>query len=152
MDKILIGREYIKELMIRIEEERENIDMCIYEMFHKYGSKYQNVNYMIERLWEKADKGVLVRVLMNSTLANPKNKQNMQIFKQECESKGGQVVEIKKGILMHAKAVQFGKRYILIGSHNVSDRSYKSHFEISVGTESLEINKNFREWFDTFFK
>lgn len=151
MDKILIGKEYCKELLELIQREKETIDLCIYEMFSRSAILANSVDDVKMKLRTSSLQGVKIRVLINQTLHREETLRKMSDFINCLSSSGAKINQIKRGVLMHAKAIQFGKTVLLVGSHNLSDRSFVSNLEISVRTEDKEINKKYRQWFDTFF-
>jgi len=137
MQKILIGREYPKNVIDLINESKNKIDIVIYDWrwyFDEIGSTIQQFN---QALLRATDRGVKVRAVVNNDFVSPFLKDSKIEVKK---------LDSKK--TLHIKLVLFDEKVAVIGSHNFTKNAFEINHEISVIIDDEENVKRCQEFFN----
>lgn len=139
-NRILIGKEYTKNILELIENTVHSIDILMFDWrWYKndVSCDMSSVNLAIIRAIRR---GVKVRAYTNFTNIVD------ELKKHGVDAK---VWNNKK--LMHAKCVIFDRKLVLTGSHNFTQNGLTSNIEVSHIIDEQEEVKKLVDYFDNIF-
>jgi len=96
------------------------------------------------------NRGVILSVALNQRLAGGVTLKHTKRFGGTLEKLGAVVKRWPTSQVCHSKLFIADRRYTLIGSHNISDRSLTSNIETSIFLDDEKIAQAFLDYFDTY--
>jgi phosphatidylserine/phosphatidylglycerophosphate/cardiolipin synthase-like enzyme len=148
----LPGQVFIGSLIDCVNRAKYSIDVIQYQWnFYplKPTSQIQGLN---RALLAKAESGVKVRVLLNK---EGRGAHLMEINIKASKFLSDSGVQVKFGRtfpITHAKLWVFDDDEVILGSHNLSNRSVTVNNEASALIKGREVAVEFRRYFDTLWK
>jgi len=148
----LPGRAFAKVLLETINQAKLNIDIIQYQ-WNFYPGKHDSQMQKINRtLLAKAESGTKIRTLLNKegrgahlTAINMRAKKFL--------SEAGVNVKLGRTFpINHAKLWLFDDDSVILGSHNLSNRSVTVNNEVSVLIKSRAVTMEYRRYFDLIWK
>ena len=133
--KILIGKDYPKEVIKLIRNAKTNIDILMYHW--GFYSRQNNVEAQKFTLALKSafHRGVSIRTLLHC--GNPGDNlrhKNLETV-NHLRSWGIKAKLYTKSGTLHSKLVLIDKKYAILGSHNISKKAFTTNVETSVVVE-----------------
>lgn len=159
----LPGRAFIKKLIEEIEKTKYSLDVIQYQWnFYPrkistskgcHGcQKKMSVKELNRAVLEKARRGLKVRVLLN----REGRSSHLTVINMEAKrylSEAGISVKTARTFpTTHAKLWIFDHDAVILGSHNISNRSVTVNNEASALIKSREVAVEFKRYFDQIWK
>ena len=135
-NEILIGKEYPKELITRINSATKNIYVFMYDWRWYKNDFACDMSQINQALVRAVRRGVRVNAILNSN----------EVI-ETLKSLGINAVKWNENKLMHAKAVIIDEWVSLIGSHNFSESAMGLNLEISQISEDEYTAKKIITYF-----
>lgn len=135
-NEILIGKQYPKELLSRINSAKKNIYVFMYDWrWYKqdFACEMSQINHALVCAVRR---GVKVNAILNSN----------EVI-ETLKSLGMNAVKWNENKLMHAKAVIIDEWVSIVGSHNFSESAMGLNLEISQVSEDEYIAKKIITYF-----
>lgn len=95
-------------------------------------------------------RGVVLSVALNQRLAGGVTLKHTKKFGGALENIGALVKRWPTKQVCHSKLFIADRRYILIGSHNISDRSITTNIETSIFLDDEKIAEAFLDYFNSY--
>lgn len=135
-NEILIGKEYPKELITRINSATKNIYVFMYDWRWYKNDFACDMSQINQALVRAVRRGVKVNAILNSN----------EVI-ETLKSLGINAVKWNENKLMHAKAVIIDEWVSVIGSHNFSESAMGLNLEISQISEDEYTAKKIITYF-----
>jgi phosphatidylserine/phosphatidylglycerophosphate/cardiolipin synthase-like enzyme len=138
--KILIGREYPKEVIPLIEEAKKSIKIIVYNWLwypNQVGSAIQKFNNAIIRANKRGIdvKAVIQKNLITEILQREKIKHR----------------RIQSSKTLHTKLMIIDDETVILGSHNYTMNAFNINYEVSIIINNEEIVNKLVKYFSNFF-
>lgn len=135
-NEILIGKQYTKEIVSRINSATKNIFVFMYD-WRWYKNDFScDMSLINQSLVRAVRRGVKVNAILNSS----------EVI-ETLQSLGINAVKWQDNHLMHAKAVIIDEWVSVIGSHNFSESAMGTNLEISQISEDEYTAKKLISYF-----
>ena len=138
MIQIIIGRDYPSIITEYVKNAKQSIKILIYDWRwygDEIGSTIQTFN---NELLRACNRGVDVSVLVNNDYILPILKKSKIHIKK---------VNTKK--VMHVKMIIIDKKYLFLGSHNLTKNAFDLNHEISVLSDDVVSITKCNNFFDS---
>lgn len=136
--RLLLDRDYFTALLDGVDRARTEIFLSIY-LFRTIEDASGYPEAVIKRLAAAVRRGVRVdAVLESSRDAGDLSRNNAETAKR-LEKAGVRVCMDSPDRVMHTKLVVIDRRYLLIGSHNLTQAALKFNREASVWIDSASL-------------
>ena len=138
--RLLEDREYFPAFMKTIHNAKDEIVMSFF-LFKTNGYSKSYTDRLLAGLVRAAKRGVKVRIILEES-ANTRNSQvnkNNRETAARLEKKGIDVRFDSPHITTHTKVAVIDRRYIFLGSHNLTNSALKYNHELSVFIDSPSI-------------
>lgn len=135
-NEILIGKQYAKELISRINSANKNIYVFMYDWRWYKNDFACDMSQINQALVRAVRRGVKVNAILNSN----------EVI-ETLKSLGINAVKWNENKLMHAKAVIIDEWVSLVGSHNFSESAMGLNLEISQVSEDEYTAKKIITYF-----
>ena len=148
MIKVLLGSEFLAEVVKQIKEAEESVWVVMFEWSWYPGQRTGTVQDLNRELCIRAKNKLDVKVLLhNESIGRALHRINRQTAQHLRQNK----VEVKwgnTGVALHAKVWIFDREWVVVGSHNISVRSTRTNEEVSVVFDDVSEVKRMVEWFE----
>lgn len=143
----LSGQTYIKKLIETVAQAKYSIDVIQYQWNFYKNKPTSQIQQLNRTILGKASKGTKVRVM----LSKEGRSQHLTAINMEAKKVLGEVgIDVKLGRsfpVTHAKLWMFDDDVVILGSHNLSNRSVTVNVEASVLIKSRVVTREFRRYF-----
>ena len=139
----IIGKQYSRAVsdLLRLAEYDIFVSCFLFQDGSVFGKQ------LIAELSDAALRGVAVQVFLNQRLSGGVSVRHIHSLKTVFEKRGIAVHFWGKGQVLHSKLFIVDSRYIIIGSHNVSDRCLTHNIETSIFLDDEKVAKTFLDFF-----
>ena len=148
----IVNAEYIPFIISLIDSAQTSIDILMFSAKYYRGKRNHVVNSYWHALQRASKRGVKIRLLLNSNFYLGGNLRDNQFIVQSFRNHNFQTAFSGKSTRLHSKLFIVDQEYILIGSHNTSQRAFNANFETSVAIKSIELALGFKSHFDRLWK
>ena len=138
--KILIGREFAREVIPLIQNAKKTIDIMVYEWRwypNEIGSKIQCFN---QAIIQANKKNIEVKAVVHKTLI-------AEILRREKIK----VRKVESSKVLHTKLMIIDNEIVILGSHNYTMNAFNINYEVSVILHDKEIVLDLKQYFKNFF-
>lgn len=143
-----IAGNYAQAVIPLINSAQKSIDIMMYEWKWYRHEKAGGVEKFNLSLLGALRRGVKVRVLLNietsGHILTRINSQSASILKMH----GAQVKFGQVGVITHAKMIIVDKKFLVLGSHNISKGAFSRNQEASIVVEGEAEIKPYCDYFD----
>jgi len=144
----LFNLSYPNILLHLIESAQNRIDFTAYVFSFFFYRKWHPSSRIFYALQAAAHRGVKIRCLLDSSKRNrPNHRANFFAYKR-LRDIGISVRMPDTPLPQHSKLFLIPPAHCLIGSHNISDSSFRNPFEISILFESPSLYSALTKWYD----
>lgn len=147
----LPGQTYFITLFDAVKNARQSIDIIQYQWnFYKHDPEnpVQKLNQM---LLQKIHDGLKCRILLNKE-GRGQNLMKINIEASEYLKQAGAVVKFGRTFpITHAKLWLIDDEISILGSHNLSGRSFTVNNEVSILVNNVAVNKEYLRYFETIW-
>ena len=149
---LLKNQEYFPALIKAIDEAESEIIMAFF-LFKAGVHKNSYPDRVLAHLVKSVQKGVRVMVILENSGGHDRklDGENRQT-KQLLEAKGVEVYFDSPRKTMHNKLVVIDQRFVLLGSHNLTQSALKYNNETSILIDRPELAKEARNYMLTIIK
>ena len=147
----LIGSKYtdrVAELILNANNEIK-IAMFVIEWYES--NEKRSTNKVIRAIREAIRKGVKVSVILNNATNDKNNGMRNMESAQELAKRGQKVKFYKTGTTLHTKIIIIDNDYVIVGSHNLTNRALNSNQEISVVIDDRYTVRTVKDYFNILF-
>jgi len=150
--QLLRDREYYRALLQKIDNAKKEILMSMY-LFTTSGKRRSPPNRIKAALIRAAGRGVDVHVLLETEdeVDSHINYENT-ITARKLLSGGVHVYFDSPHRRTHVKAIVVDRRYVFIGSHNLTGSALRYNHELSLMVDSPQLAEKVREYILTLIK
>ena len=148
----IVNAEYIPFILSLIDAAQTSIDILMFSAKYYRGKRHHAVNAYWHALQRASKRGVKIRLLLNANFYLGGNLRDNQFIVQSFRNDNFQTAFSGKSTRLHSKLFIVDREYILIGSHNTSQRAFNANFETSVAIKSKELSLGFINHFDRLWK
>lgn len=148
----VVNADYIPFIISLIDSATSTIDILMFSGKYYRGKRNHVVNAYWHALQRAAARGVKIRLLLNSNFYLGNNLQDNQFIVKSFKTQNFQTGFAGKSTRLHSKLFIVDEEYVLIGSHNTSQRAFKANFETSIAVKSHELADIFKSHFDRLWK
>jgi len=144
----LPGQTFYPNLVESIKNAKLSIDIMQYQWNFYIYQPDNPVQILNQILLEKIRRGLKCRIILNKE-GRGQNlmKINMEASKYLIEA-GAKVKFGKTTPINHSKLFLLDDNISILGSHNLSGRSFKINNEVSILINSVPVNQEYRRYFD----
>jgi competence ComEA-like helix-hairpin-helix protein len=136
--RTLADAEYYEALTTAIDNARERIDMAMF-LFKTTDSPHNRPAKILDRLIVAHQRGVNVRVLLeNSGYDEGINKENRRVA-NKLQRNGIKVDFDSPRATSHVKMVVVDRRYLFVGSHNLTHAALSDNHEFSLLIDNQDL-------------
>lgn len=129
----LIPDEKLTRIILeRIAAAEKEILFTVYCSMFALKKTGSPVNKIIEELKRAKDRGICVMILLNKRNFSGKLGAHYRRFKEKITEYGIINKENKTRLNLHCKIWAFDREYVIIGSHNMTDKALERQHEVSV--------------------
>ena len=147
MYRQIVDNEYVAAAGALIDLAEGSIDLSTFKLQYDHTHRGDFLRGLIDKLLLKIRAGVKVRCLMNWDEKRrgvaKTNGPVAELLKRE----GADVRFLEKNRCCHSKLLIIDGRRMILGSHNWSNRSVGSNFEISLEIDAPEVIKPIQDVF-----
>ena len=147
----LPGQAFINKLIDCVDKTKYSLDVIQYQWNWYKGKPTSKIQALNRAVLAKASGNVKVRVLLNK---EGREKHLMAINMEASRYLGEAGVRVKFGRtfpITHAKIWMFDDDSVILGSHNLSNRSVSVNNECSALIVSREVTREFKRYFDALW-
>jgi phosphatidylserine/phosphatidylglycerophosphate/cardiolipin synthase-like enzyme len=147
----LPGQAFIGVLIEAINRVKYSLDIIQYQWNFYPGQPRSQIQELNRAVLAKAGSGVKMRVLLNK---EGREQHLMAINMQASKFLGEAGISVKFGRtfpITHAKLWVFDDDEVILGSHNLSNRSVTVNNECSALIKSREVAVEFKRYFDVLW-
>ena len=146
--KVIDNGAYFGELTKLLAGAKTSIDIVQYNFFSESGNGKQIAQQLIEL--KKKNPALQIRLFIEADHGDgaARNQKTMKLL----EAAGIEVVPDSDNIVTHAKGVCVDSRYVLAGSHNLSNTWMGKNNEVSLSLDSPELAKAYEQYFERLVK
>jgi len=148
----LPGQSYIIKLLEKVSSAKYSIDVIQYQWNFYPGNPRSQIQKLNRTVLGKANTGTKIRVLLSKE-GRGQHLTAINMTAQRFLGESG--IEVKLGRtfpITHAKLWVFDDDSVILGSHNLSNRSVTVNVETSALIESRAVAKEYRRYFDLLWK
>lgn len=135
---LLKDRDYLPALLEGIDQARREIALSVF-FFKTNGFKDNQPDRVLSRLREAARRGVKVEVVIEQGQEGDNISQDNAETVRKLKAAGIAVCMDGPDRTTHAKMVIIDRRYLFIGSHNLTQSALKYNHEVSVRIDSPSL-------------
>ncbi len=147
----LPGQTFIGKLIDTINQAKYSIDVIQYQWNFYPGNPRSQIQNLNRTLLARANSGIKVRVLMNKE-GRGQHLTTINLKASQYLSEAGVRVKFGRTFpITHAKLWIFDDDAVILGSHNLSNRSVTVNNECSALIKSREVAREFKRYFDVLF-
>jgi polyphosphate kinase len=147
----LPGQTFFNVLNETIKNTKLTIDTMQYQWNFYIGKSDDPVQQMNQSLLNKIRNGVKCRVLLNKE-GRGQHLMAINMKASRYLSEAGAIVKFGRTFpITHAKMWLIDDDITIIGSHNLSSRSFKVNNEVSALIKSREVNQELKRYFNTLW-
>lgn len=148
MIKVLTGGDFLQEVVKQIRGAEASIWVAMFEWSWYPGQRTGTVQDINRELCIRAKNRTDVRVLLHNesigrTLHRINRRTGLHLRQNNVEVRWGNT-----GKPLHAKVWLFDGGRVIIGSHNISARSVRTNYEVSVLVDDFNEVKRVVQWFE----
>ena len=144
----LPGQAYLGVLIDSISKAKSSIDVIQYQWNFYIGQPNSQIQAINRAVLSKADSGIKIRALLNKE----GREQHLMIINMKAAkylSESGILVKFGMTFpITHAKMWIIDDDVVILGSHNLSNRSVTVNNEASILIRSREVAMEFRRYFN----
>lgn len=147
----LPGKTFIGVLIDTINHAKYSLDVIQYQWNFYPGNPRSQIQELNRTILVRAERDIKVRVLLNK---EGRGQHLMKINMQASSFLSEVGIKVKFGRtfpITHAKLWIFDDDAVILGSHNLSNRSVTVNNESSVLIKSREVAREFKRYFDILF-
>jgi len=144
----LADNTLFEDLIIRVKRTRFSLDILTFKMETERKKKQSKAQILFEALAAAIARGIRCRLIMHTSQAGrgvPVS--NKRALKKLLES-GAEVRALKNERVQHAKLIIFDNEDAIIGSHNLSEKSFTENAEISIYFADKILLYQCQQYFD----
>lgn len=149
---VLADEQFIKAAIEAIERAKRTIDIATFKAEISHTPRGRILMQFWEQLAAKQDEGVSVRILLNETApasyTPASNRYAFRWFKDQ----GFDLKRLSGNRCCHAKMLIVDDARAIIGSHNLSIRSCRNNFEMSIQIDARGVISRLRDEFNKAFE
>jgi hypothetical protein len=150
--RVLMDEDYYPNLLTLLDSASQSIDVCMF--FIALGDEAHPTRKLLEKLREKSDQGVKVRVLMDRD--NPDDPYGSRIINVRAArflaGHGVAVRTDRRDQLLHSKFVLIDDDQVVIGSHNWTSGSYFDYQDLSLVLRGAAPNRAWKQRFSRLWQ
>jgi len=157
---ILTNRDYFPVVHKLFQEADGSIEVMMFsaryytekprfagDIEHEPGTHWSNTNVLLDDLVEAQERGVDVKMILDSSTWNESNTELNKDFGQLLVEGGVAVYMDDPEVTTHTKLILVDDNLTVVGSTNWSYYALDTNNETSVLIQSSEINESYREFF-----
>lgn len=157
---VLTNRDYYPVVHKLFQEAESSIEVMMFsaryyeekprfagDIEHVPGTHWSNTNVLLDDLVEARERGVDVKMILDSSSWNESNTELNEKFGQLLIEGGVAVYMDDPEVTTHTKLIVVDEDLTVVGSTNWSYYALDTNNETSVLIQSQEINKSYREFF-----
>ena len=148
----IVNSEYIPFIISLIDSAIFTIDILMFSAKYYRGKRNHVVNAYWHALQRAAARGVKIRLLLNANFYLGGNLRDNQFIVQSFRNDNFNTAFSGKSTRLHSKMFIVDDEYVLVGSHNTSQRAFNANFETSVAVKSEPLAEIFKSHFDRLWK
>jgi phosphatidylserine/phosphatidylglycerophosphate/cardiolipin synthase-like enzyme len=148
----IINSEYIPFIISLVDSAQSTIDILMFSAKYYRGKRNHVVNAYWHALQRAAARGVVIRLLLNANFYLGGNLRDNQFIVQSFRKDNFQTAFSGKSTRLHSKMFIVDDEYVLVGSHNTSQRAFNANFETSIAVKSGPLAKVFKIHFERLWK
>jgi len=147
----LPGQTYIISLIDAINRAKYSIDVIQYEWYFYPGKPECKIQQLNRTILARAQSGIKMRVLLNKE----GREQHLMVINMSASkylTEAGVCVKFGRTFpINHAKLFVFDDDEVILGSHNLSNRSVTVNSECSALIKSREVAVEFKRYFEALW-
>lgn len=147
----LSGQTFIGELIETVNHAKYSIDIIQYQWNFYPDRPNSHIQRLNRTILARAGAGIKMRVLLNK---EGREQHLMAINMKASRFLGEAGISVKFGRtfpITHAKLWVFDDDAVILGSHNLSNRSVTVNNEVSALIKSREVAREFKRYFDVLW-
>ena len=151
--RLLEDREYFPAFMKAIDGAKSEIVMSFF-LFKTNGYHKSYTDRILSRLARAAKRGIRVRIILEEgtgTKDSETDKSNRKTAAR-LKAKGLDVCFDSPSTTTHTKVAVIDKRFIFLGSHNLTNSALKYNHELSVIIDSPQLAVETLQYIDSLYK
>lgn len=134
---LLIDGDYITKATECVKSAKEQINICAYTWKWYENAPEKAIQKFNAAICAKILKGVQVRAIIEMT----QQAGYLREYGIECK-----ILPTKR--VMHTKAIQIDEKFLIVGSHNLTDRANSENYEISTLVTDISSILLFKDYFN----
>lgn len=139
--KILRAQDYLLHLLDNIEQAEQRIWIATYSIT---GPDFNRMNYVYDRLQDRHDSGVDVRLLLP-----PELDRNKKVFQELIQEYTFDVRLYRGEGQFHGKMIVIDDEHVYNGSANLTATAFDREYETSIYIHNLTLTESFVEFIQT---
>ena len=148
----IINTDYLPYLLSLIDNAKESIEILMFAGKYYRGARNNPVNTFWHALARASVRNVQVRLLLNANFYMGGSLKDNQFIAQRFKSQNFQTAFSGKSTRLHSKLFIIDKKIIVLGSHNQSQRAFRSNFETSLAVDSQDLALSYLSHFERLWK
>lgn len=148
MLKVLIGAEFLSEVVREIGGAERSIEVVMFEWSWYPGQHTGSVQDINRELCIRGKGGCEVRVLLHNEAMGRALHRINRVSAGHMKQNGVVVKWGNTGVPLHAKVWMFDRERVVVGSHNISVRAMRTNEEVSVLLDDAGEVKRVVDWFE----
>ncbi len=146
--KLIDNDAYFPELTRLLGNAKKSVDLVEYNFFSESGHGQQLADQLIAA--KKKNPDLKIRLFIEADHGDGAKRNALTMKK--LEAAGIEVDPDSKNLVTHAKAVCVDSRYVLAGSHNLTNTSMSKNNETSLSIDSPALAKGYEQYFQSLLK
>jgi len=145
----LSGQTYIKKLIEVVSQAKYSIDVIQYQWNFYKGQPTSQIQQLNRTVIGKAETGTKIRVML-AVEGRSNHLTNINMKAKDILTRAGINVKFGRSFpITHAKLWVFDDDEVILGSHNLSNRSVTVNVETSVLIKSRSVAMEFKRYYNT---
>ena len=145
----IVDRNYFDIVVPEIQKAQRNIDMAVFQ-FRFYENEKNKVRLLTEALIEAAERGVVIRVLLDQSNWSPSIKRNNEPTINYLKENGIEAKFDSPKKTLHAKLIIIDDN-VIVGSTNLGFHALERNNEVSILIRNKETTDYYKAYFENLW-
>lgn len=138
--KILIGREFAKEVTPLIREAKKEIDIIVYNWLWYPNEINSTIQKFNQEIIQAKNRGIIVKAVVQKAIIT-------EILRSEKIN----VRKVESSKTLHTKLMIIDDEIAILGSHNYTMNAFNINYEVSIMIDDQEKVSELKKYFSNFF-
>jgi hypothetical protein len=143
----VIGRDYYPIINWLIMQATASVFITVFQGTTSETNKHHRVRKLLLTIANKAAHGVDCRMLLYRGSRGDKIGAINELFAKSAATRGIKVYFAKPGDFIHCKLVIVDRKFVLLGSHNMTVSGLWDNYEASILVESANMAEIYNQYF-----